>query len=247
MGTADHGQLPDAGRPAPLTTTVTPTAPQSTGRPFRVALTGGIASGKTTVANLFAAHGVPLIDTDLIAREVVEPGQPALAAVAKAFGSDVLDSDGRLDRRRLREIIFRDAAARARLEAILHPAIRAEMERQSVAAAQAGPYQMLVIPLLAEGGRRDHVDRVLVVDTPETVQVERLMTRDAVTREQAEASLHAQAQRATRLGIADDVLTNTGRIDDLREQVAALHARYVKLAAASRERPVVPPNGHAAQ
>ncbi|MBP7611088.1 MAG: dephospho-CoA kinase [Steroidobacteraceae bacterium] len=226
---------------------MTQTAPQSTGRPFRVALTGGIASGKSTVANLFAAHGVPLIDTDLIARDVVEPGQPALAAVAQAFGSGVLDSDGRLDRRRLREIIFRDAAARTRLEAILHPAIRAEMERQSVAAAQAGPYQMLVIPLLAEGGRRDHVDRVLVVDTPETVQVERLMTRDAVTREQAEASLRAQAQRATRLGIADDVLANTGRIEDLREQVAALHARYVKLAAAGTERPVVPPNGHAAQ
>ena len=106
---------------------MTPTAPKSSCRPFRVALTGGIASGKTTVANLFATHGVPLIDTDLIAREVVEPGQPALAAVAKAFGSDVLDSDGRLDRRRLREVIFRDAAARARLEAILHPAIRAEM------------------------------------------------------------------------------------------------------------------------
>ncbi len=247
MGTADHGQLPDVDRPAPLTATVTQTAPQSTGRPFRVALTGGIASGKSTVANLFAAHGVPLIDTDLIARDVVEPGQPALAAVAQAFGSGVLDSDGRLDRRRLREIIFRDAAARTRLEAILHPAIRAEMERQSVAAAQAGPYQMLVIPLLAEGGRRDHVDRVLVVDTPETVQVERLMTRDAVTREQAEASLRAQAQRATRLGIADDVLANTGRIEDLREQVAALHARYVKLAAAGTERPVVPPNGHAAQ
>ena len=226
---------------------MTQTAPQSACRPFRVALTGGIASGKSTVANLFAAHGVPLIDTDLIARDVVGPGQPALAAVAQAFGSDVIDSDGRLDRRRLREIIFSDSTARTRLEAILHPAIRAEMERQSVAAAQAGPYQMLVIPLLAEGGRRDHVDRVLVVDTPETVQVERLMTRDAVTREQAEASLRAQAQRSTRLGIADDVLTNTGRIDDLREQVAALHARYVKLAAASRERPVVPPNGHAAQ
>lgn len=185
MGTADHGQLPDTDRPAPLTTPVTPTAPQSACRPFRVALTGGIASGKSTVANLFAAHGVPLIDTDLIARDVVEPGQPALAAVVQAFGSDVLDSDGRLDRRRLREIIFRDAAARTRLEAILHPAIRAAMERQSVAAAQAGPYQVLVIPLLAEGGRRDHVDRVLVVDTPEAAQVERLMTRDAVSRAQA--------------------------------------------------------------
>jgi len=226
---------------------VTPTAPKSNCRPFRVALTGGIASGKSTVANLFAAHGVPLIDTDVIAREVVEPGQPALTAVARAFGSVVLDPDGRLDRRRLREIIFSDATARARLEAILHPAIRAAMELQSVAATQAGPYQVLVIPLLAEGGRRDHVDRVLVVDTPETVQVERLMARDAVTREQAEASLRAQAQRATRLSIADDVVTNKGRIDDLREQVAALHERYVKLAAASRARQVVPPNGHAAQ
>ncbi|MGB7740881.1 MAG: dephospho-CoA kinase [Steroidobacteraceae bacterium] len=230
-----------------MRTTVTSTAPQPTSRPFRVALTGGIASGKTTVADLFAAYGVPLVDTDLIAREVVEPGQPALAAVARAFGSDVLDPDGGLDRRRLREIIFSDATARARLEAILHPAIRAEMERQSVAAAQAGPYQMLVIPLLAEGGRRDHVDRVLVVDAPETLQVERLMARDAVTREQAEASLRAQAQRETRLGIADDVVTNTGRIEDLRAQVAALHDRYVKLAAASREGKVVPPNGHAAQ
>ena len=226
---------------------MTPTAPKSTCQPFRVALTGGIASGKSTVANLFAAHGVPLIDTDHIAREVVEPGQPALTAVTQAFGGDVLDSDGRLDRRRLREIIFSDATARARLESILHPAIRAEMERQSVAAALAGPYQVLVIPLLAEGGRRDHVDRVLVVDTPETAQVERLMARDAVTRQQAEASLRAQAPRATRLGIADDVVTNTGRIEDLREQVAALHERYVKLAAASRAHPVVPSNGHAAQ
>jgi len=225
---------------------VTSSAQQPASRPFRVALTGGIASGKTTVADLFAAHGVPLIDTDVIAREVVEPGQPALTAVAQAFGSDVLDRDGRLDRRRLREIIFGDATARGRLEAILHPAIRAEMERQSVVAAQDGPYQVLVIPLLAEGGRRDQVDRVLVVDAPETVQVERLMARDGVTREQAEASLRAQAQRATRLGIADDVVTNTGRIEDLREQVAALHARYVKLAA-GRAGKVVPPNGHAAQ
>jgi len=222
---------------------VTATDPQPASRPFRVALTGGIASGKTTVANLFAAHGVPLIDSDVIAREVVEPGQPALAAVASAFGNDVLGPDGRLDRRRLREIIFVDATARARLEAILHPAIRAEMERQSAVAAHAGPYQVLVIPLLAEGGRRDHVDRVLVVDAPEAVQIARLMARDSVTREQAQASLHAQAKRETRLGIADDIVTNTGRIEDLREQVAALHERYLKMAADK----VVPSNGHAAQ
>ncbi len=217
--------------------------PRPASRPFRVALTGGIASGKTTVADLFGSHGVPLIDTDLIAREVVEPGQPALAAVAQAFGNGVMGSDGRLDRGRLREIIFADAGARARLEAILHPAIRAEMERQSAAAARSGPYQVLVIPLLTEGGRRDHVDRVLVVDAPEDAQVERLMARDSVTREQAQASLRAQAKREARLQFADDIVTNTGRIADLRTQVDVLHAQYVRLAAEK----VVPPNGHAAQ
>lgn len=213
------------------TTTGTSTPPTTFATlPFRVALTGGIASGKTTVANLFAAHGIPLVDSDLIAREVVEPGQPALAAVAEAFGSDVLGADGRLDRRRLRDIIFSEPTARVRLEAILHPAIRAEMARQSAAAAEAGPYQVLVIPLLAEGGRRDRADRVLVVDVPEALQVERLMARDTVSREQAQASLQAQASRADRLAIADDVVTNTGRIEDLREQVARLHEQYLNLA-----------------
>jgi dephospho-CoA kinase len=209
-------------------------APES--RPFRIALTGGIASGKSTVANLFAARGAVLIDTDVIAREVVEPGQPALQAVVEAFGPEVLASDGRLDRRRLRETIFADPAARRRLESILHPAIRAEMERQSRAAAMARPdaYQLLVIPLLAEGGRWDHVDRVLVVDAPEALQVERLVARDVVTEEQARASLRAQAPREARLAIADDVIRNTGRLDELEAQVAALHARYLALAAAAR-------------
>ena len=197
--------------------------------PLRVALTGGIASGKSTVANLFAARGVPVIDTDVIAREVVEPGTPALAAVVEAFGPEVLGADGRLDRRRMRERIFGDAAARRRLEGILHPAIRAEMARRSLAAG--GPYQVLVIPLLAEGGRRDHVDRVLLVDVPEELQVERLMLRDGVSREQAAASLGAQAGRAARLAIADDVILNTGRADDLDHEVTALDGKYRKLAA----------------
>ena len=197
--------------------------------PLRVALTGGIASGKSTVADLFAARGVPVIDTDLIAREVVEPGTPALAAVVEAFGPEVLGADGRLDRRRMRERIFGDAAARRRLEGILHPAIRAEMARRSLAAG--GPYQVLVIPLLAEGGRRDHVDRVLLVDVPEELQVERLMRRDGVSREQAAASLGAQAGRAARLAIADDVILNTGRADDLDHEVTALDGKYRKLAA----------------
>jgi len=199
--------------------------------PYRVALTGGIASGKTTVANLFAKLGVPVIDTDVIAREVVEPGQPALAAVVEAFGRDVLGDDGRIDRRRMRERIFADPAARQRLEAILHPAIRNEMERQSREAG--GAYQVLVIPLFAEGKRRDHVDRVLLVDVPEEMQIERLTWRDGVTREQAQASLNAQATRAERLAMADDIVRNTGRVDDLREKVAELDAKYRRLAVGS--------------
>ena len=197
-------------------------------QPFRVALTGGIASGKTTVANLFAELGVPLIDTDVIARQVVEPGQPALAEVVATFGSNVLDAEGGLDRRRMRERIFTDPSARQRLEAILHPAIRAEMERQSRAAD--GAYQVLVIPLLAESGRRDHVDRVLLVDVPEEAQVERLMSRDHVSREQALASLAAQATRAARLAMSDDVLSNEGRLNDLEASVARLHEQYCRLA-----------------
>ena len=201
------------------------TSPQ----PFRIALTGGIASGKTTVANLFATLGVPLIDTDVIAREIVEPGRPALATIVRAFGPSVLDPQGCLDRRRMRERIFADPAAKQRLEAILHPAIRAEMERQSRVAG--GPYQVLVIPLLAEGGRRDHVDRVLLVDVPEELQIQRLMMRDGVTHAQAQASLHAQGTRAERLAIADDVLRNTGRVDHLHDEVAKLHLKYLELAA----------------
>jgi len=200
--------------------------------PFRVALTGGIASGKSTVADLFAALGVPVIDTDVIAREVVEPGEPALAEVAAAFGPGVLGPDGRLDRRCLRELIFADPTARRRLEAILHPAIRARMEAQSRAAG--GPYQLLVIPLLAEGGRRDHVDRVLLVDVPESAQVERLMRRDGSSREQARAALAAQASRAVRQAIADDVIENTGGVEDLRARVAELHGEYLRLAAGGR-------------
>lgn len=201
-----------------------------TNRPYRVALTGGIASGKTTVANLFAGLGVPVIDTDVIARAVVEPGQPALAAVVAAFGRDVLDADGRLDRRRMRERIFSDREAQRRLETILHPAIRSEMERLSREAG--GVYQVLVVPLLTEGGRRDHVDRVLLVDVPEAVQVERLISRDGVTHEQAQAALSAQASRAARLAWADDLVANTGRIDDLRTRIVQLDALYRRLAAA---------------
>ena len=196
--------------------------------PFRVALTGGIASGKSTVANLFAQHAVPLIDTDVIAREVVEPGRPALAAIIAAFGPGILGDDGRMDRRRMRDRVFGDTAARKRLEGILHPAIRAEMDRQSAQAP--GPYQMLVIPLLVESGRRDHVDRVLLVDAPEELQIARLMSRDNVRREQALAALAAQAKRDARLEFADDVIVNDGDQVALEARVDALHREYLRLA-----------------
>jgi dephospho-CoA kinase len=195
---------------------------------FRVALTGGIASGKSTVADQFAALGVPVIDTDVIARQVVEPGQPALSAVVEAFGEEMLAADGRIDRRRMRERVFADPAARRRLESILHPAIRAEMERQSSLAG--GAYQLLVIPLLTEGGRRDHVDRVLLVDVPESVQIKRLMRRDEVSEAQARTSLAAQASRSERLAIADDVICNTGYREELFQKVARLHEKYLALA-----------------
>lgn len=196
---------------------------------FRIGLTGGIASGKSTVAELFAARGVTVLDTDRIAREVVEPGQPALAALVQALGSDILSKDGRLDRALLRRRIFADAAARRTVEDILHPAILEELGRQSTAAP--GPYQILVIPLLVEGDRAGLFDRVLVVDCPEELQVERLMSRDGETREGAQGMLAAQASRRERLAAADDVILNDGPTGDLERQVAGLDRKYREMAA----------------
>jgi dephospho-CoA kinase len=195
---------------------------------LRIGLTGGIASGKSTAARLFAARGVPVIDTDQIARDLVEPGRPALAAIVEAFGESVLTPAGRLDRRALREAVFDDAAARRRLEAILHPAIRKELAQRSAAAG--GPYQIWVIPLLVEGGGIDRVDRVLLVDCPEDVQLERLQARDGETEVRARAMLAAQATREQRLAAADDVIRNDGPIAALAPQVEALDAKYRRLA-----------------
>lgn len=203
--------------------------------PLRIGLTGGIASGKTAVAHAFERRGVPVIDTDQLARDVVEPGRPALAAVVAAFGADVLDADGRLDRRRLRARVFADAAERRRLEGILHPAIRAELAAR--VAAVTAPYVVIGIPLLVENGLQRTVDRVLVVDVPRETQLERLLARDAETPEGAQAILAAQATREARLAVAHDVLTNTGTLAMLDAAVAELHSRYLELAAAPRRAP----------
>jgi len=196
---------------------------------FRVGLTGGVASGKSTVAELFAGLGATVIDTDRIAREIVEPGRPALAELVRALGTDILGTGGALDRTSLRRRIFADADARRTVERILHPAILAELERQSRAAG--GPYQLLVIPLLVERHLAGLVDRVLVVDCEPATQLERLMKRDGETRESAQAMLAAQAPREARLAAADDVIQNDGEPGALAARVAALDRRYREMAA----------------
>jgi dephospho-CoA kinase len=196
---------------------------------LRIGLTGGIASGKSTVAHLFAGFGATVIDTDRIARDVVAPGRPALKALMKALGSGILGPDGKLDRHRLRTRIFKDAVTRTIVEEILHPAILAELKQRADAAA--GPYQVLVIPLLVEGGRGGLADRVLVVDCPEEQQIERLMRRDGETRENAARALAAQATRAERLAAADEVIVNDGDPAKLVELVAGLDREYRRLAA----------------
>jgi len=201
-------------------------------RPFRVGLTGGIASGKSTAARFFGSLGVPIIDTDQLARDVVEPGQPPLERLVERFGPSILTPDGHLDRPALRSIVFSDPKARADLEALTHPAIGAAVEARSAAAG--GQYQILVIPLLVEKGLGSQLDRVLVVDCDEELQIRRLQARDGSTLEEARAILNAQASRSARLRAAHDVLKNEGDMGAVRDQVANLHPRYLELARQAR-------------
>lgn len=191
---------------------------------LRVGLTGGIASGKTTVANIFAGLGAGVIDTDHLAREVVAPGEPGLGAVREAFGSCVISNSGKLDRRALRKLVFANPEDRRRLEAILHPLIRG---RTSEKLDQLdAPYALVVVPLLFETGFEAFVDRVAVVDCPRDVQLERLRARDGIDNAEAEAMLSAQANRDTRLARADDVIDNSGDWERTRERVRDLDAQY---------------------
>lgn len=194
---------------------------------LRIGLTGGIASGKSAVANLFAERGVPVIDTDEIARDLVQPGSPLLTQLTQAFGREIIDSQGALDRKRLRTMVFADENLRSQLDQLMHPAIRAELERRSAVAG--GPYQILAIPLLVETGAR-YFDRVLVVDCSVETQLQRLLARDAENEAQARAIIAAQATREERLKRADDVILNDGKFSALAPQVARLHARYLALA-----------------
>ena len=199
---------------------------------YFIGLTGGIASGKSALEKAFAARGVTVADADLIAREVVEPGEPALAAVVAHFGADVLLADGRLDRAALRARVFNDEAERRVLEGLLHPVIRARMIERCRAAP--GPYAIAMIPLLAEGGGRTTypwLDRILVVDVPSATQKARLMQRDGIDAALADRMIAAQATRAQRLALADDIVVNDGDIGHLQHAADELHARYLALAA----------------
>lgn len=198
-------------------------------RPLWIGLTGGIASGKSAVASEFAKLGAPVIDTDVLAREVAMPGTRTLQAIVAHFGAAVLNAQGALDRPQMRERIFRNPLDKQALEAILHPAIRAAQQERS--AILGGQYQIHVVPLLVETGSQDFYDRILVVDCDPTVQLQRLLQRDGISRQLAESMLAAQATRAQRLALADDVVSNDGLIEDLAEKTAVLHRRYLQLAA----------------
>lgn len=198
---------------------------------FAVGLTGGIGSGKSTVADLFAEQGAAVIDTDAISHQLTAPGGAALGEIRAQFGDAVMHGDGMLDRVALRQLIFADTAARRRLEAILHPRIRQQVEQ--TLATVAAPYALIVIPLLVEtGGYRDMLNRILVIDCPEDVQIARVMVRSGLSRNEVVAILAAQAGRDTRLAVADDVIVNTVSPEALRAQVAALHQRYLALSTA---------------
>jgi dephospho-CoA kinase len=196
-------------------------------RIFTVVLTGGIASGKTAVSDGFGRLGVPVIDTDIIAREVVDPGQPALERISEVFGSGFLDSAGRLDRGKMRQAIFSEPEMKSRLEAILHPPIAEEVMRRVSKLDE--PYCIVVIPLYAESKAYSWIDRVLVVDVSEEVQITRVMKRDRISNGQALAILQAQTSRQDRLALADDVIDNSGALAELHEKVKALHQKYLAL------------------
>lgn len=201
--------------------------------PFTVALTGGIGSGKSTIANAFAASGVDIIDADVIAREVVEPGSPALKAIVQRHGESILTAEGSLYRARLREIIFQQPREKNWLNQLLHPLINARTQQLKLLATS--PYVLWVVPLLVENNLQHQADRVLVVDVDEATQLRRTQLRDGIPLSQAKKILAAQASRAQRLACADDIIDNGGSPEQALPRVAELHQRYLRLAATRRD------------
>ena len=195
---------------------------------YVVGISGGIGSGKTTVTDLFAKYAVEVIDADLIAREVVEPGTPALKAIVDKFGQSVLDKSGHLDRAKLRTLVFNDSEVKNWLNQLLHPAIRLQMLLQTQQAKSI--YCLLSVPLLVENKLFEQVDRVVIVDVDEQTQLQRTLLRDKTNEQQIRAIMNAQATRQQRLAVADDVIDNNGKADDLAKQVAQLHKNYLQLA-----------------
>jgi len=195
---------------------------------LQIGLTGGIGSGKTTVAELFARLGAGIVDTDLLARELTETGAPILTRIAAELGAEMLNPDASLNRARLRERVFADPAARARLESLLHPPIRDLMLER--AGALQTPYAVLVIPLLFETGQEALVDRVLVVDCPQAIQMDRVRRRSGLPEAEIARIMRSQISRADRLARADDVIDNQGELDALHPQVERLHQAYLELA-----------------
>jgi dephospho-CoA kinase len=198
---------------------------------YIVALTGGIGSGKSTVADAFARHGVTVVDADVIARQVVEPGTPALAAIAKRFGNEMLQPDGRLNRAALRQRIFSNPDEKSWLNQLLHPLIHQKTQCQL--AQVTSPYALWVVPLLVENNLQARADRVLVVDVDNETQLARTIARDGISRQQAQNILSAQVTREQRLAAADDIIDNSGTAQGIEPLVAALHRRYLELAASA--------------
>lgn len=200
---------------------------------LRIGLTGGIGSGKSTVCQLFAQLGTPILDTDAIAHVLVKPGQPALTELITAFGNEILDQHGALNRELLRKRVFRDETERLRLEAILHPLIRQQL-REQVKSVHAS-YVIIAIPLLLEKHWQEEVDRILVVDAEEHLQVLRTTERDGLSPDMVKQIMNTQVNRLERLAAADDIIRNNGKLEDLQEQVQKLHYHYVQLAASHDE------------
>lgn len=195
---------------------------------MKIGLTGGIGSGKSTVARLFSDLGIDVIDADVIAREITEPGTDCFEAIANYFGEDVIANNGYLNRKKIKEIVFRDKTKKAWLEKLLHPAIRAEMKNQLNQVE--GPYCVLVIPLLVEAKAHEMVDHILVVDADEKDQIARIRARDDLSEAEAKLIIQSQAKREERLGHANDVIINNGSIENLKSQVTALNQKYLALA-----------------